>query len=120
MKKVEHLQYTDEQLAQALSDIRNNISSIRQALRNYNVPRSALINKLKGRTSENRKMDPPTILTPEEENILVRWICACANKGFPLNKRLLCDTVKNLIEADDRINPFKENLPGYKWFKAFL
>ncbi|KAJ8952300.1 hypothetical protein NQ314_007568 [Rhamnusium bicolor] len=65
-------------------------------------------------------MGPPTALTQEEEELLVRWICACANKGFPLNKRLLCETVKDLIESDNRPNPFKDGLPGFKWFNAFL
>lgn len=72
------LKYTENQLAQAPSDIRNNISSIRQAERNYNVLHSTLINKLKERTSENGKMGLQTILT-KEEDIFVRWICTQGN-----------------------------------------
>ncbi|KAK9729889.1 Tc5 transposase DNA-binding domain [Popillia japonica] len=112
--------YSENDLAQAISDIRNGNSSIRQAERTYNVPHSTLINKLKGRTPETRKMGPATILTQEEEKILVRWINASAKKGFPLNKNLLCETVKDIINSDGRANPFKDGLPGYKWFNAFL
>lgn len=119
-KKKIFFKYTEDQLALAVRDIRNNICSIRQAERTYNVPHSTLINKLKGRTPEKRKMGPPTVLTQEEEELLVRWISACANKGFPLNKRSLCETVKDLISSDNRPNPFTDGLPGSKWFNAFL
>lgn len=112
--------YSENDLSQAITDVRNGTMSIRQAERNYNVPHSTLINKLKGKTPEKRKMGPPTILTEEEEEILVRWIFASANKGFPLNKGLLCETVKDIIDSDGRPNPFKDGLPGYKWFNAFL
>lgn len=112
--------YSESDLALAISAVRNGHSSIRQAERNYNVPHSTLINKLKGRTPETRKMGPATILTAEEEEVLVRWINASANKGFPLNKNLLCETVKDIVNTDGRPNPFKDGLPGYKWFNGFL
>lgn len=119
-KKKPFFKYTENDLQQALSDVRNNKCSIRQAERSYHVPHSTLINKLKGKTPTKRKMGPSTVLTDDEENILVRWILACAKKGFPLNKKLLCETVHDIIKSDGRPNPFKDGLPGIKWFHAFL
>ncbi|KAK9718003.1 hypothetical protein QE152_g23443 [Popillia japonica] len=31
-----------------------------------------------------------------------------------------CETVKDIINSDGRLNPFKDGLPGYKWFNPFL
>lgn len=44
----------------------------------------------------------PEILT-KEEDIPLRRVCACASKVIQLNIRLICDTVKNLIEADNHL-----------------
>ncbi|XP_074038692.1 uncharacterized protein [Leptinotarsa decemlineata] len=118
--KKRFFKYTEAQLQQALSDITNNVCKIRQAERLYGVPHATLINKLKGRSSLTRRMGPSTILTEDEEELLVRWLLASAKKGFPINKTALCETVKDIMKDDERIHKFRDGMPGKKWFSAFM
>lgn len=55
--------FSEDDLKNALGDIRNERYSIRQAERQYNSPHSTLINKLKGATPETRKMGPQSVPT---------------------------------------------------------
>lgn len=119
-EKKTFFKYSESDLCQAIADVQNNVCSIRQAGRNYNVPHSTIINKLKNRSPAKRKMGPSSILTEEEEQLLIRWITACAKKGFPLSKRLLCETVQDIVKTDNRSTPFNDGLPGKTWFNAFL
>lgn len=119
-KKKSFFKYSEEDLKSAIIEVREKNGRIRETARKYNIPHSTLINKLKGKTPELRKMGPPTILTPSEELLLCNWINANAKKGFPLDKRMLLETVQEIISADGRPNPFHENKPGDTWFKAFL
>lgn len=57
-------------------------------------------------------MDTPTILTKDEEDLLVRWLIANAKKGFPMNKMTLCETLRDIIKNDDRVHKL--------WFSSFL
>lgn len=50
----------------------------------FDVPVTTLLRKVKGITPMARKMGPPTILTSDEERLLVNWIMACAKKGMYL------------------------------------
>lgn len=119
-KKKQFFKYSEEDLNSAVIEIREENRKIRETARKYNIPHSTLVNKLKGKTPELRKMGPPTILTPSEELLLCNWINAKAKNGFPVDKKMLYETVQEIISADGRANPFKRNKPGEKWFKAFL
>lgn len=67
-----------------------------------------------------RKMGPPTILTPQEEMLLTRWINASAKKGIPITKERLLETVSQIILEDGRKSPFNSEIPGRKWNNRFL
>ncbi|CAG5075846.1 Protein of unknown function [Cotesia congregata] len=40
--------------------------------------------------------------------------------GFPINREFLIHSVKQLVKAEGMKNPFKDNVPGRKWFEGFL
>lgn len=61
-----------------------------------------------------------SILSKEEEQLLVDWINAYAKKRFTIKKRTLFETVKNITGADKRPNLFANSTPGKKWFKGFM
>ena len=65
-------------------------------------------------------MGPKTYLSEAEEQLLITWIHANAKKGFPMKRRTLMDTVSDIILEDQRPTPFKNGIPGKKWFKCFL
>lgn len=75
---------------------------------------------MKMRYPIQRKMGPPTILTPKEELLLTKWINANAKKGIPITKERLLETVSQIFKEDGRKNPFSNGVPERKWFESFL
>ncbi|XP_072398392.1 uncharacterized protein [Diabrotica undecimpunctata] len=90
------------------------------ASKRFGVPRITLRNKLKGISPEVCNMGPATVLTADEEDLIVKWIIDIARAGFPVTKQCLVDTVTKLIKELDRKTPFTEGTPGKKWFHSFL
>ncbi|XP_072389487.1 uncharacterized protein [Diabrotica undecimpunctata] len=78
------------------------------------------IQALHGRSPQGRKIGAETILTGEEENILVKWMMTIAEQGFPATKLQLIDSVQILIKNLKRENPFKDGRPGRHWFEGFM
>ncbi|XP_028174304.1 uncharacterized protein LOC114362918 isoform X2 [Ostrinia furnacalis] len=111
--------YKKGDVTKAIKEISNG-GKVRETCRKYNIPRARVINKLKHKYSWDRKMEPPTILTTQEESTLKSWIIAMANKWFPVNREMILDTVKDIIIEQKLPNPFKDNVPSKKWFASFL
>lgn len=113
--------YTEEALSNALSDIRGNIRSIREACRLYGVPRSTVQDRLSGRVAEQkRKVGPDPMFGFEGEKKIVDWIIELAKSGIPVIKYDLLDTVAELAKElciDDR---FPAGKPGIRWYLSFL
>lgn len=117
--KKKFFQYNEDDVHKALKEIQSG-NKIRETCRKYNIPHSTMINKIKMKYPMQRKMGPPTILTPDEERFLSQWIIAMAKKGIPINKEQLIETVTNIIKTDNRPTPFKDGIPGRKWFDNFM
>lgn len=64
----------------------------------YNVLRTTLIGKIKGTNPEECKSGVSTVLTSQEEDILVNWILNMAKMGFPINKDQFMDSVTLLCK----------------------
>ncbi|CAG9840855.1 unnamed protein product [Diabrotica balteata] len=103
----------------AIQAVRNGMSPFK-AHKTLNVPRTTLLDKLHGRSLQGRKIGAETILTGEEENILVKWMMTIAEQGFPATKLQLIDSVQILIKNLKRENPFKDGRPGRHWFEGFM
>ena len=58
--------------------------SIRCVAQTYNMPKSTLIDRMKGSTPKAEKSNARYILTPAEEKTLVRYILDLDSRGFPL------------------------------------
>lgn len=101
-KKIIH-NYTQSAVNNAIIDIKNG-SSILGTSKKYGIPRSTLNDKLKGKVPIEKKMGPPTILSSEEEDILVKWVVHCAESGFPVTKYQQLDSVQKLVENKIKIH----------------
>lgn len=80
-------------MLKAIEAAKTSQMSIRKASKTFNVPKSTLIDKLKGKVPIERKIGAAPILTPAEENVLVTWILNAAKAGFPITKTQLTDSV---------------------------
>ncbi|CAF4830706.1 unnamed protein product [Pieris macdunnoughi] len=104
----------------AIAAVREGRFKVREAGRHFGVPHSTLIDKVKGRVPEVRKMGRDTYFTEYEEKLLVKYIIASAKKGIPVKRNTLLETVKKILDDDKRVTPFKNNRPGKKWVTLFF
>ncbi|XP_030758772.1 uncharacterized protein LOC115884355 [Sitophilus oryzae] len=119
MEKKKRILYSVEDLNKAVNAIRSGMP-FKAASKLFKVPRSTLQDKVKGRTALEKKCGPETILTKEEENVLVAWLFRIAACGFPATKTMLLDSVQLLVKELNRPNNFTDNRPGRKWYELFL
>lgn len=85
--------YSEESVKKALASIKNGMP-IRTASRTYQTPYSTLACKHRGIYPVARKIGPETVLTPEKENQIVRWMLHVSSSGFPVTKYQLLDSVE--------------------------
>lgn len=114
------LKYEDEQMQQALVAVKQNNVSIKAAAKQFNVPKTTLYYKVKGKYPEIRHMGPRTNLLEEEEKIIINWMFKSADGGFPITKSQLLDSIEMYIKKLNRSTSFKDGRPGAKWFKLFM
>lgn len=110
--------YTDTDVYRALDEIHNG-ASISESARKFDIPRSTLSEKRSGRLPTEHRMGPPTILSSEEEALLVKWIFHVGEAGFPVTKDQLLDSVQMILNKSKRETIFTDNRPGRKWYEGF-
>ena len=62
----------------------------------------------------------PTILTSDEEKLLVAWVIHVSKCGFPVTKIQLLKSIVMLTKTLQRDTPFVNGQPGRSWYQAFL
>lgn len=110
--------YKKENLNLAVEEALKGIS-VAEVSRKYQVPESTIRAKKIGKYA-NKRPGPSTILSADEEKELENWIFVCTDRGFPVTKHQLVESVKLLCDSDKRKTPFKSNRPGRSWYEAFL
>lgn len=118
-KKKKNMQYTKEDINQAIDSAKNGKTISLMAIQ-QKVPASTIRAKINGLYSLNKKPGRCSVLSSYEKRQLVRWIIESSNRGFPINKNQLIDSVKNICISLNRNNDFVDNRPGNKFFKRFL
>lgn len=86
----------------------------------YKIPKTTLFRKIKNEVPLESRKGPSPILRHDEEEDIVKWIVYCADRGYPIIKDTLFNSVQKYLVAEKRKNPFKNNRPGWHWYKAFL
>lgn len=118
IKKQTKKKYTQEQLFSALQAVKNGSTQFAAAKR-FSIPRSTLHNKITGKTLLGKKPGPTTVLLPEEERTIERWVFGLAVRGFPVTKRQLLRSIQFYLNINKRKTVFKNNWPGRKWYNLF-
>lgn len=112
---------TEEGLQKALTEIEAGHLSIRKASQQFNVPKTTIIHRMKGRSTGNKqKTGPEPLLGTQVENRIIEWVINIAKCGFPLKKSDLLNTVEKLAKDLGKDHLFKDGKPGQKWYFNFL
>jgi hypothetical protein len=102
---------------------RNKNSTIVTLAEQFNVPRTTLNNRIKGRKSRRESHEKLQALTPPEERELARWISKLSITGFAPNHRLvkeMAQCIRNRRTRHDKDNPDKTISLGKNWVPHFL
>ena len=83
------------------------------------VPKETLRRRLKDNNYEKKRQGWKTVLSYEEEDILVHALQYTASCGFPQDSGDIKEMVRTFCEKLDRENPFKDGIPGKEWLNAF-
>lgn len=118
-KKKEQI-YSADELEKALAALRTG-QSLGAVSKQYNIPKSTLHDKSKGRTAASVvKKGPPCVLGAVEEAKLVQWIIAMGYRGFAITKTQLLDCVQLHVKTRRKQTVFARNRPGRFWYTGFL
>ncbi|XP_030767162.1 uncharacterized protein LOC115890938 [Sitophilus oryzae] len=117
--KKKYTTYSKENLQRALDAIKQGVPCA-TASKEFNVPRTTLIGKIKGIYPEECKSGAATVLTSDEENLLEKWMINMGAMGFPITKDQLLDSVALLVNKLKRPNKFSDGRPGRHWLEGFL
>lgn len=112
--------YNEEDLQNALLEIRNKSLTLTGASTKYGVSKRTLHNKIQDKVPGIRKMGPRTILSAEEESKLEKWIINKAKVGFPMHSEMVKAAIRSVLKEDGRKNPFVDDRPEKKWLSLFL
>lgn len=118
-KKRPKFLYSEKTMQMAIDAVNKGESPFSVSKR-FEVPRSTLENKVKGKTPLGRKMGPSPVFSEKGEEMLVNWVKAMAVRGFPVWKEDLLKTVGQITKELNIPNTFSNGIPGRKWLYLFL
>lgn len=113
--------YTPDVVKRAIGSITVDGMSVRKASKTYNIPKTTLIDKLACRSPVTAvALGKTPFLTQAEEARISLWAQHMAQIGYGQIKRELKQAVQRILLSEGRPHPFKDSLPGKKWYKLFL
>lgn len=107
-----------ERIKAAVEAVKTKAFTLGKAAKIFGIPKSTLSDKVHERYPLEKKVK--TILTPEEEQKLAQWLITIARKGCKFPKQQLLQQVQRILNNEGRETIFPNNLPGNRWYYAFL
>ena len=116
--------YDEEQRNRAIADIKDGLS-YKLASKKHEIPVGVLHRwfqkKCNGKTVEVKKQGGQTVLSLQEESLLVDKLLILAEWGYPLTTLDLRLVVKDYLDKKGvDVCRFKDNMPGVEWGNSFL
>ena len=117
-KETTRLNYSPQNLQNAIKVLDTGIS-LRKAAKAFGVPVATLARKKKNPELVKTKTGPANVLAEAEEQEIVNWILHKAERGYPVSKTELLNSVQMYIESLNKKTPFTDNRPGRHWYEGF-
>ncbi|KAG5669933.1 hypothetical protein PVAND_000222 [Polypedilum vanderplanki] len=110
--------YSKEHLVTAIHQVKNNISTIYTASKQYKIPKSTLRFHLTERTVN--KVGPKQVLSVKSELKISEWVIDCASKGDPRTKEDVLQAAAQFDAFENKPIKFGTNGPSNIWLQGFL
>lgn len=113
--------YVPENLQEAIKCVKDGRMSLVDAANTYGVPKSTLSRKSRNINCTQETAGHPTLFSPEEERIFLKFILLVGEWGFPFDTTdLRVFAQKYLNKIGKRIHGLNDNMPGVDWARNFL
>lgn len=111
------IKWTQEAMQQAMQEVEAGKLCLREAARQFGVPKSSLSDRVSGRVASDCTRGQRQLLTPEDENSLVEYCLYSASHGFPLTKPQI---LAHALDIYNRRHPdAPKNALGETWWINF-
>jgi len=128
-QKRKRCNYSEEDLLNAISEVKSKNLSYRKAAARYNIPTMTLSDKVKGKTPMHKYTPgPSSYLSQDQEEELINYLLHMAKIGYGVSRKDIPDIVKGILDkaqtTKDYVlpsgNSFVDNKPSRSWIYRFL
>lgn len=109
--------WTEEAMERALSEVRSGRCTVRQAAKEFGVPKSSLGDRVSGRVTPGSRSGPAQLITSDDEDLLVEFSLYMSKHGFPLTKQQLVSFASSIYKRQHRRVAFSKL--GQTWWLNF-
>ncbi|XP_061753696.1 uncharacterized protein LOC133551224 isoform X1 [Nerophis ophidion] len=109
--------WTEEAMERALIEVKSRRCTVRQAAKQFGVPKSSLGDRVSGRVTPGSRSGPAQLITSSDEELLVEFSLYMSKHGFPLTKQQLVSFASSIYKRQHRRVAFS-NL-GQTWWLNF-
>lgn len=109
--------WTEEAMEQALIEVKSGRCTVRQAAKQFGVPKSSLGDRVSGRVTPGSRSGPAQLITSADEELLVEFSLYMSKHGFPLTKQQLVSFASSIYKRQHRRVAFSKL--GQTWWLNF-
>lgn len=109
--------WTEEAMERALIEVKSGRCTVRQAAKEFGVPKSSLGDRVSGRVAPGSRSGPAQLITSTDEELLVEFSLYMSKHGFPLTKQQLVSFASSIYKRQHRRVAFPKL--GQTWWLNF-
>lgn len=109
--------WTEDAMERALVEVKSGRCTVRQAAKEFGVPKSSLGDRVSGRVAPGSRSGPAQLITTAEEELLVEFSLYMSKHGFPLTKQQLVSFASTIYKRQHRRVAFSKL--GQTWWLNF-
>lgn len=117
LDKVGRKKWTEEAMERALIEVKSGRCTVRQAAKEFAVPKSSLGDRVSGRVTPGCRSGPPQLITSADEELLVEFSSYMSKHGFPLSKQQLVSFASSIYKRQHPRVAFSKL--GQTWWLNF-
>lgn len=104
-------------MERALTEVKSGRCTVRQAAKEFGVPKSSLGDRVSGRVTPGSRSGPAQLITSTDEELLVEFSLYMSRHGFPLTKQQLVSFASSIYKRQHRRVAFSKL--GQTWWLNF-
>lgn len=109
--------WTEEAMERALIEVKSGRCTVRQAAKEFGVPKSSLGDRVSGRVTPGSRSGPAQLITSADEQLLVEFSLYMSKHGFPLTKQQVVSFASSIYKRQHRRVAFSKL--GQTWWLNF-